>query len=109
MSPHDYRRKTYPYALGVRNSNTANGYIDVEIHLEPHVHNNWEFVVHVENVSRVHSLLMACAPELDALNLISPSAEKTALLAHLKNISSNAHTLQDSFMRRGAINGRYRY
>lgn len=109
MSQYDYRRGAVAYALRVRNSNTAHGYIDVEIHLEPHVHNNWEFVVHVENASRVHSLLMACAPELDALNLISPSAEKTALLTHLKNIGSNAHTLQDSFMRRGPTNGRFRY
>lgn len=109
MSQYDYRKGTFAYALRARNSSTAYEHIDVEIHLDPHVHNNWEFVVHVENVSRVHSLLMACAPELDALNLISPSSEKTALLTHLKNIDSNAHTLQESFIQRGASDGRYRY
>ena len=83
--------------------------MDVDVHLEPRVLNNWEFAVQVEKVSLVHSLLMACAPELDALNLISPSVEKTALLTYLRNIGGDAHTLQDSFMRGGATNGRYRY
>jgi hypothetical protein len=109
MNPYNSRGGTFAYALRARNTNTAHGYIDVEIHLEPRVHNNWEFVVQVENVSHVHSLLMACAPELDTLNLISPSVEKTALLTYLKNIGSNAHTFQDSFMRGGTTNGRYRY
>lgn len=109
MSQYDYRRGAVAYALRVRNSNTANGYIDVEIHLEPHVHNNWEFVVQVEQVSLVHELLMACAPELDALNLISPSSEKTELLRYLRNIEGSARILQDSFIRRGPTNGRYRY
>lgn len=109
MSQYDYRKGKFAYALRARNSSTTYEHIDVEIHLDPRVLNNWEFVVHVENVSRVHSLLMACASELETLNLISPSAEKTALLTHLKNIGSNAHTLQDSFMRRGATNGRNRY
>jgi hypothetical protein len=109
MNPHGYRRNTCAYALSVPNCNTARGRIEVELHIEPRVFNNWEFAVQVESVSRVHSLLMACAPELDTLNLISPSVEKTALLTYLRNIGSNAHTLQDSFMRGGATNGRYRY
>lgn len=99
MKQYDYRRGTYSYALRVPNANTAQGFIDVDIQIEPYVHNNWEFVVQVEKVSLLHQLLNACAQELGTLNLISPTPEKTALLQYLRTIGDEAHGRQKSFMR----------